>query len=484
MFAGSNQDGDGELAVGLVRKRSYLLPQNPLYLLEILNNITSYLRTSSNLISYPCRRSEFLGCSTFPLSELLQPHAGTTAGSYKLQAQGCPPSHHQSRENQHHQNHQSHHTNQNASVSVSSTNPGENPAKAGGEERENSTEMAAITATPQKAAATAGTGTGSISVSGSTAAALTLNDEVISISIDGDPNQQAGQQPMRLSKKALHQRDADENLFLRFLELDPPADGNANSTTVGASGDKTANSSSNAKANESNANHLNGSASRRQSTMPNSTTGTGGGGSGSGRQTGRTPFTMTKRLTRTEERGFGFSIVWTHPPRVEKVEAGLSADRCGILPGDYVIFVDMHNVVTMPEADVLNLIRSQGSALTLEIFRRSGAGATTISTAATATATAIAAAPTKKIYGLDAGIGIGIGVEDPLITTSLSTTSTAHPPGVVSLQRSASSRVQTAAISRPATACSGTTSSIEAAKRRLHLPQVTFSKEVGKGVFV
>ncbi|XP_017095060.2 uncharacterized protein PsGEF isoform X11 [Drosophila bipectinata] len=434
------------------------------------------------------KRSEFLGCSTFPLSELLQPHAGTTAGSYKLQAQGCPPpSHRQSRENQHH-NHQSH-----ASVSAASTNPGENPEKAAaagggggereGEEQENSTEMAAITATPQKAAATTGTGTGSVSVSGSTAAALTLNDEVISISIDGDPSQQAGQQPMRLSKKALHQRDADENLFLRFLELDPPADGNANSTTVGATGDKTANSSSNAKANESNANHLNGSASRRHSTMPNSAGGGGGGagvggGSGSGRQTGRTPFTMTKRLTRTEERGFGFSIVWTHPPRVEKVEAGLSADRCGILPGDYVIFVDMHNVVTMPEADVLNLIRSQGSALTLEIFRRSGAGATTISTATTATATAIAAAPPKKIYGLDAGIGIGIGVEEPLLPTSLSTTSThAQPQGVVSsLQRSASSRVQTA-ISRPATACSGTTSSIEAAKRRLHLPQVTFSKE-------
>lgn len=440
----------------------------------------------------PYRRSEFLGCSTFPLSELLQPHAGTTAGSFKLQAQGCPPSRRQSRENQH-QHHQSHHTNQNASVSVSSSNSGGNPAKAGGdredEERENSTDMAAITATPQKtqAAAVTGTGTGSASVSGSTGAALTLNDEVISISIDGDPSQQAGQQPMRLSKKALHQRDADENLFLRFLELDPPADGNANSTTVGATGDKTANSSSNAKANESNANHLNGSASRRHSTMPNSGAATGGGvgagGSGSGRQTGRTPFTMTKRLTRTEERGFGFSIVWTHPPRVEKVEAGLSADRCGILPGDYVIFVDMHNVVTMPEADVLNLIRSQGSALTLEIFRRSGAGATTISTAATA----IAAAPTKKIYGLDAGIGIGIGigVEEPLLATSLSTTSTAHPiPGIVSLQRSASSRVQTAAISRPATACSGTTSSIEAAKRRLHLPQVTFSKEVGKGVFV
>lgn len=39
------------------------------------------------------------------------------------------------------------------------------------------------------------------------------------------------------------------------------------------------------------------------------------------------------------------------------MEKGLPADRAGILPGDYIIFVDKHNVVMMPEIDILNLIR-------------------------------------------------------------------------------------------------------------------------------
>lgn len=310
--------------------------------------------------------------------------------------------------------------------------------------------------------------------------------------------QSQSQQPMVLSKKALHQRDADENLFLRFLELDPPADGNANSTTAAgnSTGGAAAGASvSNANANASNANHLNGSgggggggagsATRRCSTLP-----------GSRQPTGRTPFTMTKRLTRTEERGFGFSIVWTHPPRVEKVESGLSADRCGILPGDYVIFVDKHNVVTMPEADVLNLIRSQGSSLTLEIFRRSGAGANMASNAANTISTAVTvsashnhqpnstaaqpqAQPQHQVQPQlqqrqHCGLGSLAPSEEQLATS-----------GTV-VQRTASVRPQLLSntMSRPATACSGTTSSIEAAKRRLHLPQVTFSKEVGKGVIV
>lgn len=374
---------------------------------------------------------------------------------------------------------------------------------------------ATVTVTPQKTANGSGVGVG-------VGSANPLNDEVISISIDSmgrDPMDplmpQQPHQPMRLSKKALHQRDADENLFLRFLELDPPADGNANSTTpagtgtgAGAGTPASAGQASTAKANESNANHLNGSSSsgRRQSTMP--------GSSGAAavvpasRQLGRTPFTMTKRLTRTEERGFGFSIVWTHPPRVEKVEAGLSADRCGILPGDYVIFVDKHNVVTMPEADVLNLIRSQGSALTLEIFRRSGAGATTIisnlgsnANVSSSTTTATSNARHHQIPGsLGVGVGVGMGVgmglglglglsgeEHTTATTTTGTgtgTCTGTGTAMMSLHRTSSSRIQAAPLSRPATACSGTTSSIEAAKRRLHLPQVTFSKEVGKGVIV
>nr|XP_036676839.1 uncharacterized protein LOC108016542 isoform X5 [Drosophila suzukii] len=416
------------------------------------------------------KRSEFLGCSTFPLHELVHPESGITAGSYKLQAQACPPPN--NRQSQRKRANAGQDRKQEAEKDQEQDHPEDSP-----------TEMAAAaTVTPQKPIAT-GSGSGSGS-----AAAMPLNDEVISISIDSmgkeDPLlPQQPQQPMKLSKKALHQRDADENLFLRFLELDPPADGNANSTTQAQTTGQSSVQSTSSKANESNANHLNNGTSggRRQSTMPNNggaggAVGAGGGGAPR-QQPGRTPFTMTKRLTRTEERGFGFSIVWTHPPRVEKIEAGLSADRCGILPGDYVIFVDKHNVVTMPEADVLNLIRSQGSALTLEIFRRSGAGATTITTADLGQNNTSMSSRLGVAVGLGVGLGVGVGglgsEEHTLATTTTGTTT------VMSLQRTASTRVQPVgnSLSRPATACSGTTSSIEAAKRRLHLPQVTFSKE-------
>ncbi|KAH8362106.1 hypothetical protein KR084_000651 [Drosophila pseudotakahashii] len=420
-------------------------------------------------------RGKFLGCSTFPLNELVHPDSGVTAGSYKLQAQACPP------------------PNNRQSQSKARKQETEREAvkdqdhEQDQEEKQPEEMAAAATVTPQKPAAT-----GSGSVSGSGSVAMPLNDEVISISIDSmgkeDPLlPQQPQQPMKLSKKALHQRDADENLFLRFLELDPPADGNANTSTNQAQ--TTGNqSSAAAKANESNANHLNNgtpSGGRRQSTMPNSAGGGGGSTSGVGggaatrQQAGRTPFTMTKRLTRTEERGFGFSIVWTHPPRVEKIEAGLSADRCGILPGDYVIFVDKHNVVTMPEADVLNLIRSQGSALTLEIFRRSGAGATTITTVADLGQNNANMSSLSATHRQPVGLSLGLGSEEHTLATTATGTTTVMSS---SLQRTPSTRIVQHTVvgnslSRPATACSGTTSSIEAAKRRLHLPQVTFSKE-------
>lgn len=75
------------------------------------------------------------------------------------------------------------------------------------------------------------------------------------------------------------------------------------------------------------------------------------------RPPGRTPFTATRRLQRAQNGGFGFSVAWTQPPRVERVEPGLPAEQAGIRPGDYIIFVDKHNVVTLPEEDVLQLIR-------------------------------------------------------------------------------------------------------------------------------
>ncbi len=123
-----------------------------------------------------------------------------------------------------------------------------------------------------------------------------------------------------LSRKGIFQRDADEHLFLRFLELDSNAGGD--------------------------------------------------GGNDSFNEKGRTKFTITKKLVKSDDQGYGFSIVWTHPPRIEKVEIGLPAQLGGIQPGDFVVFVDKHNVVTMPEMDILNLIRSLGNSMSLEIFRR------------------------------------------------------------------------------------------------------------------
>ncbi len=158
------------------------------------------------------------------------------------------------------------------------------------------------------------------------------------------------------SKKAIHQRDADENLFLRFLELDPLPDSTTASTTSGTTTTIT-NTIANSGSGSVTAAALLAEQRKKAYVRPSN---------------GRTPFTITKKLVRdNDNRGYGFSIVWTHPPRVEKVEPGLTAEKCGILPGDFVIFVDKHNVVTMPELDILNLIKSQGNTLLLEIYRRS-----------------------------------------------------------------------------------------------------------------
>ncbi|XP_066994271.2 uncharacterized protein PsGEF [Anabrus simplex] len=141
---------------------------------------------------------------------------------------------------------------------------------------------------------------------------------------------------------------------------------------------------------------------------------------------GRTPFTTTRKLVRHGGSGFGFSVAWTQPPRVERVEAGQPADRAGLRPGDYVIFVEKYNVVTMPEEEILHLIRSCGNTLTLEVYRRS------------------------------------------------------TPNGLVSssnLAAPANTNTPSPAPPRSSTTCSATTTSLDLSKRRLHLPQVTFSSE-------
>lgn len=190
-----------------------------------------------------------------------------------------------------------------------------------------------------------------------------------------------------LSKKGIFQRDADEHLFLRFLELDKNVCEDADPL----------------------------------------------------KQTGRTKCTITKKLVKTDDQGYGFSIVWTHPPRIEKVELGLPAQLGGIQPGDFVVFVDKHNVVTMPETDILNLIRSLGNSMSLEIFRRSNGSNRSVGG-----------------NGIKARIpSMAVCGSEPMIDSI-----TPRP------------------LSMP---CSSVSYSIEKVKR---LPQVTFSKDIGHGVIV
>lgn len=264
-------------------------------------------------------------------------------------------------------------------------------------------------------------------------------DEVISIdegAAIGAADQSSTYSTIPLSKKAIHQRDADENLFLRFLELDPPADAAVSGSTAAAIGTGSSNNTATIPANGT-------PDQRRKSTYRPSS--------------GRTPFTITKRLARSSDKGYGFSIVWTHPPRIEKVEAGLSADKAGIVPGDFVIFVEKHNVVTMPEMDILNLIRSQGNQLTIEIFRRSS--------------------QTRPTNGLSSKMVSGrrqsLNFSNNQMMVDQATSKQAAAVAAAMLEP------------RPSTACSNDVSySIENTKRRLNLPQVTFSKEVGTGVIV
>ncbi|XP_036228438.2 serine-rich adhesin for platelets isoform X3 [Bactrocera oleae] len=389
------------------------------------------------------KRSEFLGCMSFPLHTLLQQPVN---GFYKLQSQAClnkPQSpillqypvgvtHTAQVHSQTHQtpspklrNNQNHSSNDKFIHLNSHLQP--------------------QTAVPETSVANA--------VRTMTSTLTRQKSEEDVMSIDSMAQATAGnniEHPMTLSRKALHQRDADENLFLRFLELDPPTDTaattNAASATPSASGGRRLSATS--------------------------------------KSVGRTPFTMTKKLTRTAERGFGFSIVWTHPPRVEKIEPGLSADRAGIQPGDYVIFVDKQNVVTMPEADVLNLIRSQGSTLTLEVFRRTGpTGGVGLGSMPPALSVGSRGHPPAPVMNGKAtpNTRLASTISDEQQSVTGGPTLSARRVGVPSTAPiSAAAPATTIAVTnvRPSTACSGgTTSSIEAAKRRLHLPQVTFSKE-------
>ncbi|KFB44000.1 AGAP004701-PA-like protein [Anopheles sinensis] len=336
-----------------------------------------------------CRRSEFLGCISFPVQSATKQDIN---GAYHLQPQSCL------------------------------TNPIAPLPDTMCENSQSSVDEIVCAVDTTSSA---------MSLSAGVAAGTAPEGAGVTNTANTDHTNGASE-PLSLSKKALHQRDADENLFLRFLELDP-------SPEVAPSGG---------------CGNLPVPATPRRNSVCSST-------KPASASLGRTPFTITKRLARTGDRGFGFSIVWTHPPRVEKVESGLSAEKAGILPGDYVVFVEKHNVVTMPEQDVLNLIRSQGNTLLLEIFRRpqqaggqqSRSNGLRNSVTGPANPSVVGSSNAINFPPLNACAAIMPSLlDEPSLKT-------AAPYGVA----------------RSSTACSNF--SIETAKRKLHLPQVTFSKE-------
>uniref|UniRef100_A0AAG5DTG1 PDZ domain-containing protein n=1 Tax=Anopheles atroparvus TaxID=41427 RepID=A0AAG5DTG1_ANOAO len=339
-----------------------------------------------------CRRSEFLGCMSFAVQNVFNQGIN---GAYRLQPQFCL-------------------TNPTAPIPDTMCENSQSSV-----DEIVSVEDAISSAMPLGAGANA-------------TVPATVGNGTTNMANTDCPN--GAGETLSLSKKALHQRDADENLFLRFLELDPSpevapqasASGNLPVPVIP----------------------------RRNSVCSGSKPGNA--------SAGRTPFTITKRLTRSTDRGFGFSIVWTHPPRVEKVEQSLSAEKAGILPGDYVVFVEKHNVVTMPEQDVLNLIRTQGNTLLLEIFRRpqqtagqqsrTNGNRNSITGPASASVVGSSNAINFPPFNVACAATVHLDEPEPSLKTAI-------PYGVA----------------RSSTACSNF--SIETAKRKLHLPQVTFSKE-------
>lgn len=309
-------------------------------------------------------------------------------------------------------------------------------------------------------------------------------DEVVSLADDQSMDKQSS---IAFSRKAMHQQDADENLFLRFLELDPiveapPPTPQQQSTP------------SSQRRQSSIKNVLMQSPPPTQQHVPQSSPAS----SALRNSVGRTPFTVTKRLQRHHDKGYGFSIVWTHPPRVEKVEANLAAEKAGIMPGDFVIFVDKHNVVTMPELDILNLIRSQGSTLTMEIFRRPTGAASGRPLSALMKTSSMGSERRERLLSNSSNTNKDeVPVNGGPTTTNNHNFSKPEPGSNVNSMTSnlngdsENNNSYGAPTARPlnlgarsSIGCSNASISMEATKRRLHLPQVTFSKEVGHGVVV
>ena len=69
-------------------------------------------------------------------------------------------------------------------------------------------------------------------------------------------------------------------------------------------------------------------------------------------------------------RGFGFSVTWSRPPRIEKVEQGSPAEKAGVHVGDYIISIGDQNVMHSSESEVMDLIMRSLVRLPLKVYRK------------------------------------------------------------------------------------------------------------------
>lgn len=126
--------------------------------------------------------------------------------------------------------------------------------------------------------------------------------------------------------------------------------------------------------------------------------------------------------------------------------------------------------------------RSQGNTLTLETFRRDGNRNGSLPHVEKPTLTRTIA----QIERLERTDSVSTSSVLPLgSTTALALGSTTGLPMMASSMTSvAATSVPHTAPRRPSTVCSTNTASVEYSRKKLHLPQVTFSSEVGSGIIV
>ncbi|XP_021948773.2 uncharacterized protein LOC110846360 isoform X4 [Folsomia candida] len=75
------------------------------------------------------------------------------------------------------------------------------------------------------------------------------------------------------------------------------------------------------------------------------------------------------RMIKPDGGGYGFSVVWVSPPRIERLEKGKTADLAGLRIGDLIISVNGEDVTSVPNTSIYTKMKTTGEVLQLEVWR-------------------------------------------------------------------------------------------------------------------